>query len=500
MAVLALKEGWISVGRKVAVVATLIVFTQIAMFKHEPGWPVGAFCLACATACGVLLPGLWRRPVATGFLVLAAALAVVLADELSLLGLLMFWVLLSAAALESLLQPFGNALLLAQRLITHGLLSLFGPLQDFLEGVSSLPRGSLRRWLAAAPIVILPLVGGLLFLALFAAANPVLAEWLSAIQWLRLDEEFFVRTIFAGFVTIVVWGFLRPRLVTMPSPAAAEPLKLSVATLALSLIVFNALFALQNGLDLAFLWSGAPLPGHVTMADYAHRGAYTLIGTAILAGLFVVVFLHPSAPAAQSRLVRILVVLWTLQTLFLVASSVLRTTDYVQAYGLTKLRLAALVWMAMVAVGLALIAWRLIANRSASWLINANALAALAVLSVSSAVDYGAIVARWNIDHPNLSGGIDICYLKSLREPALISMAMLEQRQLDPLVRDEVATMRGDLQRAVIKSMSDPFSWRFRTARRLRTLQSLQPNGPQPSAIRRNCNGAPLPAATSSVY
>jgi hypothetical protein len=497
MAIVAPKETWVSAGWKVAVVAALIVFTQVAVFNHEPGWPVGAFCLVCAIACGVLLPGLWRRPAAAGFLVLAAALAVVLADELSLLGLLLFWILLTAAALGNLEGAVGNALVLGQRLIVHGFLTLFGPLLDFFDGVTSLPKGSVRRWVAVAPMVILPLVGGLLFLALFATANPVLEGWLAAIHWPPLTDEFIVRIIFAGFVTVVTWGFLRPRLVAIPVPVAVEPVKLSVATLALSLIVFNALFALQNGLDLAFLWSGAPLPGQMTMADYAHRGAYTLIGAAILAGLFVLVFLDPRAPAAQSRLVRILVVVWIFQTLFLVASSVLRTADYVQAFGLTKLRLAALVWMGLVAAGVALIAWRLIAMRSAGWLINANAAAALAILLATSAVDYGAIVARWNIDHPNVSGGIDVCYLKSLREPALVSMARLEQRPLDPVVRDSVATMRDELQRAVTDSMADPFSWRFRSARRLQTLKALQPNGPPMPAVRRDCKGVVLSPASA---
>ena len=64
-----------------------------------------------------------------------------------------------------------------------------------------------------------------------------------------------------------------------------------LATLTLSLFTFNAIFAIQNGLDIAFLWSGAALPEGVTLAEYAHRGAYPLIATALLAGLFVLVAL-----------------------------------------------------------------------------------------------------------------------------------------------------------------------------------------------------------------
>ena len=41
----------------------------------------------------------------------------------------------------------------------------------------------------------------------------------------------------------------------------------------LSLIVFNPLFALQNGLDIIFLWSGAPLP-----AQSLHRPSFHQAG------------------------------------------------------------------------------------------------------------------------------------------------------------------------------------------------------------------------------
>ena len=93
----------------------------------------------------------------------------------------------------------------------------------------------------------------------------------------------------------------------------------SVASVTLSLILFNSLFALQNGLDLAFLWSGAGLPEGVTLAEYAHRGAYPLIATALLAGLFVLVTLRPGSETASAPLIRRLVVVWVGQNIFLAA-------------------------------------------------------------------------------------------------------------------------------------------------------------------------------------
>ena len=146
----------------------------------------------------------------------------------------------------------------------------------------------------------------------------------------------------------------------------------SPASIALSLAAFNLIFALQNGLDIAFLWSGAPLPEGMTLAEYAHRGAYPLIATALLAALFVLVTLRPGSPTAESPLVRRLVYAWIAQNVVLVASTMLRTVDYIEAYSLTRLRIAALIWMALVAIGLVLICVRLWRGKSGAWLINAN--------------------------------------------------------------------------------------------------------------------------------
>ena len=67
-----------------------------------------------------------------------------------------------------------------------------------------------------------------------------------------------------------------------------------------SLVLFNLLFAVQTGMDIHYLWRGAALPDGMTYAAYAHRGAYPLIVTALLAAAFVIVAMRPgSTPSAR---------------------------------------------------------------------------------------------------------------------------------------------------------------------------------------------------------
>ena len=116
-----------------------------------------------------------------------------------------------------------------------------------------------------------------------------------------------------------------------------------VATILRSLILFNFLFAVQTVLDVAYLWGNATLPADISYASYAHRGAYPLIVTALLAAGFVLAAMRPGGPAEQSRVIRPLVYLWVAQNVLLVLSSILRLDLYVQIYLLTWWRIAAFI-------------------------------------------------------------------------------------------------------------------------------------------------------------
>ncbi len=97
----------------------------------------------------------------------------------------------------------------------------------------------------------------------------------------------------------------------------------------------------------------------MTYAAYAHRGAYPLIVTALLAAGFVLAALRPGSATANDPLIRRLVYAWVAQNIVLVISSILRLDLYVGIYSLTYWRIAAFVWMGLVAAGLALIIVRI---------------------------------------------------------------------------------------------------------------------------------------------
>jgi len=172
------------------------------------------------------------------------------------------------------------------------------------------------------------------------------------------------------------------------------------------------------------------------------------------------------------------VILWIVQNVFLVASTALRTLDYVEAYSLTRMRIAALLWMALVAVGLVLILWRLLRAKSSSWLLNSNLVAVGSVLMFCSVVDLGTIAAVWNTrDAAGAMGqspDIDFGYLSRLGGAAVVPLAELELRPgLAPGFRCAVTVYRRESEADLVARQAGWRTWRWRDVRRLARVEEL---------------------------
>ena len=241
----------------------------------------------------------------------------------------------------------------------------------------------------------------MVFALLFVSANPLIEDFVTSLDpGVLFDHISPVRIGFWLIAASASWPFIRVRLrhrrarkkphfnppgsgraisgdtAGIPAPAV-EPVNalaflFNRAAVLRSLVLFNGLFAAQTAMDLAYLWGGLALPDGMTYAQYAHRGAYPLIATALLAGVFVLIAMRPGAETERLPVIRILVFAWIAQNVLLVVSSILRLDLYVEVYALTYLRVAAFIWMFMVIVGLVLIVARIALNRSNAWLVSAN--------------------------------------------------------------------------------------------------------------------------------
>ncbi|WP_176593732.1 DUF4153 domain-containing protein [Sphingobium sp. EM0848] len=472
---------------------------------HLHGGYLGLFAL---TVIGAMLAGrplMWRDRRAWVTMAAAVLFGLALIYDASLLAWVLFWAAAGMAALIPATARFDDGWRWFQRLLWLAVRAPFGPLIDLRRLLKVRAAGRAGHWSlhAAMATLALPVIGSVVILTLFSAANPLIEQFFSSLLLPDLSPELIVRLVFWGLLFVMMWSLLRPRLAqrllpTFDGRGDWHLPGVSAASVTLSLLVFNLIFAAQNLMDAAWLWGWAPMPEGMTMAAYAHRGAYPLIATALLAALFVLVTLRPGSETAQTGSIRKLVMLWIGQNIFLVASSMLRTTDYIEAYSLTRLRIAALVWMALVGFGLATICWRLLRERSAAWLINTNLATAGLMLSAICFVDLGAIAAQWNVRHAREVGGkgvaLDLCYLGDLGDSALLPLLSLEQRPaLRPEFRERVKAVRLGVYGAMVQDQRH--GWTLLGQRRLEQARAMLPRRgsvvlkPGP----RDCGGALIP-------
>src|SRR5262249_27788365 len=155
----------------------------------------------------------------------------------------------------------------------------------------------------------------------------------------------------------------------------------------------------------------------------------------------------------------------------LVISSILRLDLYVEVYLLTTWRIAAFIWMLLVATGLVLIVARIALRRSNGWLIHLNLIAALLTLYACSLTIFAAIIADYNDSHSSETSGkgvqIDMDYLFSLGPQVLPAI------DRSPRIRAGEPTLVSRRDSLVDRFQLETASWRAWGLRDWRLKQYL---------------------------
>ncbi|MBZ9675269.1 DUF4173 domain-containing protein [Mesorhizobium sp. ES1-1] len=427
-----------SFGARFGVAALVVVLADFLFYGQPFGITVLLFAILLGAAVIALHPTafdarVWAKPVA----LLAALLP--LAENVSALSVSIALAALVAFSLSLSGRLTQGLVRIVAQIGQFWLAAPFRFIRDFIRWRRTVRRFGRRRLRPAAIAVwVMPLTLGAVFLALFGAANPVIDYWLSQINLMKLLNLIeLARIAFWLFMLAGVWAFLRPRLPrfpqrlagvkddlakALPAPDAerqvVEGIVFGRPAILRALVVFNVLFAMQTGLDAAYLWGGVALPDGLSYAAYAHRGAYPLIVTALLAAGFVLAALRPGSATSADPTIRRLVYAWVAQNIMLVISSILRLDLYIGVYALTYWRIAAFVWMGLVAAGLALIIARIALGKSNAWLSSANLVTLSLTLYACCFVNFAAMIANYNVDHSLEMTGqgipLDAWYVRSL--------------------------------------------------------------------------------------
>ena len=406
--------------------AALVVLADYLILTSEPGIGWFVFAVAVALVIGGFAMVRGRRRPALLAVALSTIAALPFIEAPSLPALVVGSLALGIAALlAARLLPSALGEIPAV-LLRYGVLAPFRLIADAVSARAGGRQPGLARMLLRQLIGwLVPLVFLAIFLWLFVAANPVFDLAASQLSLGQFSFPEPVRLVAWLVLAAAIWALLRPRLlrwIGSKQPAApvvaAESLLFGRAAILRSLVIFNAVFAIQTFMDITYLWGGVALPDGMSNADYAHRGAFPLIVTALLAAAFVLAAMRRNGAGERSGLIRGLVYAWIGQNILLCVSAILRLDLYVEAYSLTELRVVAGIWMGLVAIGLGLILLRIALRRSNGWLIAANLVSLAVTLWACAWVDFPAVIARFNVEHSReISGSgvaLDLDYLREL--------------------------------------------------------------------------------------
>jgi hypothetical protein len=494
----AAQRGDVSTLRsRFGVLAAMVALGDFLLFRHSLGISFVLF-VGVVEIATVLMAGAAQRKAMVCALVGAVTLAPVF-EDVSALSLI---IASCGAGAIALIANGGIHGSFVERVLQVGKFLAVGPFRILLD-MPDVDRKALKAGFSGRALIawIVPVGLGSVFLALFAAANPVVEGWFADIDLRPLLALLDVwRLAFWMALLILVWPFVlyRPLKGNKPVDGAPEPdtmgaensapgdfvtMVFGEAAILRSLSLFNLMFAVQTTLDIAILWRGHSLPPGLSFASYAHRGAYPLMVTALLAGAFVILAMRPGSAASQSRLIRTLVYIWTAQNVLLVISSLYRLELYVRVYSLTYWRVAAFVWMGLVAVGLVLVIVQLHTRRSNRWLVSANAVATMVALYLSAFVNFDYWIAEYNIHHcheaNNESLLLDVNYIQSLGPNAIPAMDEALAMPASPF-DGRLSSVRSAMGAALQSRPDEWRSWTFREWRLSRYLKAESGNPAKP--------------------
>lgn len=451
------------IGR-LALLISLIALGDVLVWQVLPGLSLAVFGAA------IVLAALWvagkrisgqRLTLVAGGSVLALLPLVELVQPLSLL--------IAVCGVSAMLALLAG---LDPVELGRGALRLWpmGVRQTFTDGATLFQRKDRNGFPAMMQRLLMgwlmPVSLGLVFLLLLLEANPIAERWADAAWRIDLGLPSEDRLLFWACLIPLIWTSLsltnmRERLRGVPRVHKLGPARQGIvnpASVTRALFLFNAVFALQTAMDVIYLYGGVGLPEGITYAEYAHRGAYPLVITALLAGGFA---LLTRRWTDGNQMLRGLLMFWVAQNVMLVVSSLVRLELYVEVYGLTHLRVAAAIWMGLVAAGLALILWQVWQRQHNGWLMLRGGAMAGIVLYVCALVSFDAVIARYNLSHPVQSDTYHLCWLGDAAQP-IIAAHELELGRTVCYGRHQISAPR------------DWREWGFRNWRALSSLNAMK--------------------------
>ena len=314
-----------------------------------------------------------------------------------------------------------------------------------LELVESSKKGKGKSVLRFLKYLV-PLVFIIAFFFIYRAMNPLFEKFTQEIaEFISIGWVFFT---LGGF--ILVYSIYKQRraedvdnweknLLIRIDPSLVKTPKWNEAlAFILLFIVLNLMLVSVNLMDLKYLYLGEGMPDGITHKQFVHKGVFMLILSIVLGISILLFFFRGTLNFTKNKhLIKALAFLWVAQNVFMVVSTTLRNTMYVDAALLTYKRIGVYFWLFFALVGLVTLIIKLKQNKTVWFLARYNFATLFIVLLLSSATDWDIVLSNFNLSRAHQMeeiSSLDKNYMLSISEgniAGLFAIKELEGFEID---------------------------------------------------------------------
>lgn len=210
-------------------------------------------------------------------------------------------------------------------------------------------------------------------------------------------------------------------------------------------VVLNIMLLLVNSMDVNYLYLGAGMPEGIDHKQFVHKGVGMLI-LSILLGISILLYFFRGYLnfGKYKGFLKVLAILWVLQNTFMVVSTAIRNTMYVDAALLTYKRIGVYFWLFFALLGLITLFIKLYKNKSIWYLARYNFTILYVVLLFSSALDWDMVISNFNISRAKQMddiSSVDKNYMFSISEGNI--KQLFDLREMEGFEVDSLYSYRG---------------------------------------------------------
>ncbi|MBC7694767.1 MAG: DUF4173 domain-containing protein [Burkholderiales bacterium] len=275
----------------------------------------------------------------------------------------------------------------------------------------------------------LALLLSIIFFNMYKSSNPLFAE---NTKWINLDFISFNWICFTISGCLLTYAFLYHRVIApvekwennLPllnktgteNEQNKKQFEIERYAGLLLFVMLNLMLVILNCGDIQTLYFNGGLPKNITHSDFVHSGVGIIILSIILAtSLIMYLFRKEFTNVKNNKALMIFVYLWIAQNVLMLSSTALRNQIYIHDFNFTYKRIGVYIWLALAALGLLIILWKIYKKRSNWYLIKTNVAVWFTTLALCSLVNWDKLITGYNIQNKPIAE-VDFYYLFSLSD------------------------------------------------------------------------------------